>query len=70
MAAELSKVEADEASDVTEYTIYDGFNEVAKVNDTADDIQVGGWTLCPAKLLAKLAELYDIRPDTLAASKD
>ena len=38
MAAELSKVEADEASDVTEYTIYDGFNEVAKVNDTADDI--------------------------------
>ena len=51
LAAELSRVEADEASDVTEYTLYDEFNEEAKVSDTAVDIQVDGPFVQPSCLL-------------------
>ena len=69
LPGELTKVEADEAADETEYTIQDAINEddeqVADMNDLPDDVEVGGWSLCPAKLLAKLVKLYDIQHETL-----
>jgi hypothetical protein len=75
LAATLAEMEADEASsEADEYTVDDAADTEdhveAAVNRAADDITVGGWSLCPAKLLAKLVKLYNIRPDELPSPHD